>query len=233
MSNRYQAVAEILKAAQAQVNALLTSPEDELHRLKINQTLQLEADRILLITGTGDLTENKSAILGPATTIGGKPIGKLPKITEADLVPSDDKVFNLKQQVESALIYFGPNSDSAGILANIPELVIRGVAKKAGLKVTKDEPKEITVEFIEQVKEAVAIQQGLNDRLLPKVGEGGIAEVITVPIESLNTINQETPELNTEETKQPIPETEAAKPETDTPKPELEPKQEKKPKTGK
>lgn len=179
-ANRYQAVAKVLLAAQEQINVLLVGPDDELHRLKLNQSLQRDADYIVLVTGAGDVHQVQSTVLGPATTIGGKPIGKGPKFTEADLVPSDDKVFNLKLQVEAAMDYFGPDADSAGILANIPDIVIRGVAKKAGFKeITKDNPKEITVEFIDQVKEALhANTQQPNSETIPTVEQipGGISE---------------------------------------------------------
>jgi hypothetical protein len=165
MSNQYRAVAAILGQAITSINAILTCSEDEMHRIRVTNNLQREADQLLLLTGTGDLTTGETSVLGPAKTIGGKPIKQQRRFTEADLVPSDDKVFNLKQQVENAVTYFGPDASAEGILVNIPDLIIRGVAKKAGLKVTKDEPKELTVEFIEEVKEALA--------LLPKLIEIG------------------------------------------------------------
>lgn len=206
MSNQYQAAAEVLKGAIAALNAILTKPEDEMHRIKLTQSLQREADYLLLVTGAGDVTENLGTVLGNATTIGGKPIAKLSRITERDLRPSDDKVLDLKDQVESALVYFGPHSDSAGILANIPDIVIRGVAKKVGLQVTKQKPEILTVEFINQIKTALEEKElvpylnleekrellkskdPLNDdagKIQPVIGEGGIGEVHTIPAENI------------------------------------------------
>lgn len=159
--SKFKAAADILLAAKSQINVILTGEDAELHRLRLEQSLQREADYILLVTGSGDIQSNTGVpVLGPAQTIGGKPISKIRKIQEADLLPSDDKVLNLKQQVESALVYFGPDSDPAGILVNIPDQVIRGVAKKAGFAVTKEDPKIITVEFIEQVKAALNKEGG-------------------------------------------------------------------------
>jgi hypothetical protein len=178
MSQQYKAAAKVIEGAIASINAILVGPEDEMHRLKLSQSLQREADYLLLVTGAGDLNENKDAvILGPATTIGGRPISKLPRITERDLKPSDDAVLNLKEAVENAVVYFGPDSDSAGILANIPDLVIRGVAKKAGLKVTKEQPKELTVEFIDEIKAAL-LAKGL-------VSNGGVKESHIIPAEDI------------------------------------------------
>lgn len=162
MSKQYKAVAAVLAQAITSINAILTSSEDEMHRIRVTNNLQREADQLLLLTGTGDLSTGQTAVLGPATTIGGKPIGKQRRFTEADLVPSDDKVYNLKQRVEDAVQYFGPEASAEGILANIPDLVIRGVAKKAGLKVTKDEPKELTAEFVGEIQAALATQNGLK-----------------------------------------------------------------------
>lgn len=162
MSNQYQAVAAILQNTITSINAILTSPDDEMHRIRIENRLRLEADQLLLLTGSGDLATGQPAVLGPATTIGGKPIGKVRKFTEADMIPSDDKVHQLKEAIEEALEYFGPDASAEGILARIPELIIRGVAKKAGLKVTKDEPKELTVEFIGEIQAALAAQNGLK-----------------------------------------------------------------------
>lgn len=208
MSQQYKAAAEVIKGAIVTLNAILVGPEDEMHRLKLSQSLQHEADYLLLVTGAGDLTENKDAVvLGPATTIGGRPIAKLPRITERDLKPSDDAVLNLKEQVESALVYFGPDSDAAGILANIPDLVVRGVAKKAGLKVTKDQPKELTVEFIDEIKAALLAkglvpsiraedkdlqEKYLSEKSLPLVvGQGGLSEAHIVTSEDLTTTEEQ------------------------------------------
>jgi hypothetical protein len=160
MSQQYKAVAALLKNTIGAINELLSSPDDELHKLSVTNDLQRTHDKLLLLTGTGDLEAGQTTVLGPAKTIGGVPIAKQRRFTEADLVPADDKVFKLKQDIEEALIYFGPEANAAGILANIPELIIRGVAKRAGLQVTKDDPAEITVEFIESIKTAVAILNG-------------------------------------------------------------------------
>jgi hypothetical protein len=166
MSQQYKAVAAILKNTIASINELLNDPQDELHKLSITNDLQRTHDKLLLLTGTGDLESGKSTVLGPAKTIGGVAISKQRRFTEADLVPSDDKVFKLKQDIDAALVYFNPNASAEGILTNMPDLIIRGVAKKAGLKVSKDEPKELTVEFIEEVKQALE-DAGLTQRKEP------------------------------------------------------------------
>ena len=205
MSNQYQAVAAVLQSAITSINAILTTPEDEMHRIRVTNGLQREIEQLLLLTGSGDLTTGQATVLGPATTIGGKPIAKQRRFTEADLTPSDDKVFQLKQDIENALVYFAPEASAEGILANVPDLVIRGVAKRAGLKVSKDEPKELTVEFVEKVKKALVDNgitgvvndndddeketpvkfEGLLQNVL-KAGEGGISEVHEMSREDFN-----------------------------------------------
>jgi hypothetical protein len=203
MSQQYKAVAEILKGAMASINVILVGSEDEMHRVKLTQTLQREADYILLVTGAGDITDNAGPVLGPATTIGGKPISKLPRITERDLRPSDDAVLSLKEQVEDALHYFSPGGSSAGILANMPDLVVRGVAKKAGLKVTKDQPKELTVEFIDEIKAAL-LEKGLTKHAEPagpltEEDISLVAEKIEEATEEVNKKKAQTEEVATDE----------------------------------
>jgi hypothetical protein len=237
--HKYQAVSEVLKAAQVQVNALLSDPEDELHRIQINNVLQLQADRILLITGAGDITNPQSTVLGPAKTIGGQPIGKVRKFTEEDLKPSDDAVFNLKKQVEAALSYFGPNANSEGILANIPEVIVRGVAKKAGLPFSKEYQKEITVEFIDQIKAALHPEGGdasigkESENVAPLIeGEGGIPVTDTVVEKPEETAPTETAAPVAEPTDVVEPAPGGSAPAAAQQQPE-QPKAEKKTKTGK
>jgi hypothetical protein len=239
MSNQYKAVAAVLQNAITTINAILTSPEDEMHRIRVTNRLQQESDQLLLLTGAGDLSTGETTVLGPATTIGGKKIGKVRKFTESDLVPSDDKVHQLKEAIDDALEYFGPDASSEGILARIPELIIRGVAKKAGLKVTKDEPQEVTVDFIEEVKVAL-FAAGLTQRMAPiETGEKvttedveKLAAAITAPV----TDNQEVG-ITTSETKPPVDEVETPaveQPKPDEPKQDLKPKEtDTKKKTGK
>jgi hypothetical protein len=185
MSHQYKAVAAILKNTIASINEILKDPADELHRIRITNDLQLQHDRLLLITGSGDLETGQPAVLGPAKTIGGKPIAKQRRFTADDMIPADDKVHNLRKQVDAAVLYFGVEASAEGILANIPELIIRGVAKKAGLKVTKDEPKEITVEFIEKIKEVVAAA-GLKGEAADD--EDDEEELVETDIENLDSI---------------------------------------------
>lgn len=157
--NKYQQVAAILRKAAADAGLILVGPGDELHQIQIKNTLEREASRILLITGSGDLHASEIPVLGPAKTIGGEPIKKLRKFTEADMVPSDDKLFQLKQEVNSAIEYFrveGRTPES--LIAQIPDLVIRGVAKKVGMTVTKDDPKVLSPEFVAEIQEKVREQ---------------------------------------------------------------------------
>lgn len=240
MSHQYKAVAAILKNTIASIKELLKAPEDELHCLSVTNDLQRTHDRLLLLTGTGDLEGSQSAVLGPAKTIGGKPITKLRKFTEADMVPSDDKVFQLKQEIEAAIFYFSLESNAEGILANIPDLIIRGVAKKAGMPVTKDEPKELTVEFIEEVKAAVALLpkekgEDFDDEgnEQPNAGQGGLSEShIMNPEDNGLPLSEGKVETPGEEAviTDPVPDVKADEPKIE---PKQDPKSEQKKKAGK
>jgi hypothetical protein len=250
-NSQYKAVAAILTSAITSINSILTSAEDEMHKIRISNRLQQEADQLLLLTGSGDLATGKGAVLGPATTIGGKPISKQRRFTADDMIPADDKVNKLKKDVEAAVGYFGPNANAEGILANIPELIIRGVAKKVGLPYKKDEVETITVEFIEKIKEALAaagikgepnddddeeeddeLNAAGNQPLI--AGQGGVSEVRII---STNDVGGPMGEGKVESEKQeaPVNELQSA-PVVEEPKaeePKQEPKPEPKKKTGK
>jgi len=162
-------VAEILKEASDDIGIILKNPEDELHKLKLQQGLKRMADQIILITGSGDLENTAPVTLGPAKTIGGRSIEQIPKFTEADLAPSDDKVLQLKKDVESAYNDFASIS-AEEILAGYTDLVIRGVAKKLGMKVTKDNPASISIDFINEIKSKL-VPKELEIPALPTIPE--------------------------------------------------------------
>lgn len=80
----------------------------------------------------------------------------------------------LRAEIETAYPTF-VNRNSNDILANVEHLVIRGVAKKAGLDVTSTEPAVLTEAFVDQIKEAINGKENntvaRNTALLEKFGE--------------------------------------------------------------
>jgi hypothetical protein len=151
--NKYAAVIEQLQFAKAEIEKLLTEPEDENHRIRLTHRLQVDIDHINLLHNVG-LKVSPPAPAGPATTMGGKPIIYKKRVTEEDVKPEETDVAVLKKFVKEAYDSFLTTENSEILKMN--DTVVRGVAKKAGMnKVNKDNPEKITDQFINEIKEAI------------------------------------------------------------------------------
>lgn len=154
MSKHKQAI-DILLKAKADVKALLTDPTDQHHALRIDSDLQKTINMLSLTTGNGGFTTESAKSHGPATTLFGEVIEKETATDARAVKPSQKDVADLKGKVEDAYKAF-PKMETKDILSDIEDLVIRGVAKKVGMKVSADNPKEITSDFIDQVKDVIS-----------------------------------------------------------------------------
>lgn len=150
---RYKIVVEILQDAARKINEQLTFPEDEHHRIKLTTNLKRDADYISLITGVATFSNSQLGQLGPATSIGGVKIERLQKevITAVDLEPEDEAKRVFKEKVEYLYDNF-LNLGTANLLTDYEHIYIRGVAKKAKMRVTLEQPESITPDFIEEIK---------------------------------------------------------------------------------
>lgn len=156
----YKNVTAILSHAKLAINEELANDSDaQHHRLKIEASLNREIEYINLITGIGDVTSDQKVSPGPATTMGGQPIKRPPaKLTSEDLEPNPRKVVELRDRVE-ALWHTFVTRDSRELLQEVDDTTIRGVAKKAKMKVTKDDPETITLDFIEEIKNNILMEK--------------------------------------------------------------------------
>lgn len=172
--HKYRQVINILNQAKSDVLALLSAPEDEMHRIRIGTGLTNMGQHLGLTTGTDGAEVPTAQTLGPATTIGGKPLMKAVPVKKEDTNPKDEMVKVLAGKVESLYDQF-LTIDSKELLLKYEDLVLRGVAKKAHLKVTKDDPEVLTLEFIEEIKASIGEINALNDK---NGGQKGTAEEI-------------------------------------------------------
>lgn len=154
MSKHQQAIDLLLKTKDG-VKSILSDPIDQNHALRIDSDLQKIINTLSLTTGHGGFVTEKASTPGPATTFMGEKLEKQTVTPPEAIKPTPDQVNQLKDQIEVAFKSF-PDTDSEQILSTVDEVVIRGVAKKAGVKgISKDNPKEITVVFIDEVKETI------------------------------------------------------------------------------
>ncbi|HLA53225.1 MAG TPA: hypothetical protein VK618_07965 [Flavitalea sp.] len=158
---RYKQVTEILLQAKDAIYKLLDHPDDTHHRLKIITNLQRDATYLSLITGIGDVEQSPREAPGPATTIGGEPITRTTKVTPDDLEPSRERVEVLRRKVEEAYRDF-PYLEDKRIMKEYEDTVIRGVAKKAKMKVTREQPEIITISFIGEIKKNIELMEKDN-----------------------------------------------------------------------
>lgn len=161
----YKKVIDILTRAKEDVTATLTHPDDEHHRLKIESAIQKNIEYLALLTQTVSPETEKPPSPGPATTIAGQKIPERQNVKRSDLEPGEAKVQLLRAQVEELYTQF-LQIESLELLKQYDDNLIRGVAKKAKMKVTKEEPEEITLDFIEEIKENIRKQAQRGEDML-------------------------------------------------------------------
>lgn len=163
--SKYALVADILTKAKEEINVLLIDPQDQAHRLRLEHALDRESNYLSLITGTGDIATKPTNKLGPATSIAGEKIERPKLIVAKDLEPKDEKIEVLKAQVNEAYGIFLTTESKE--LLKLDHLVLKGVAKKAGLN-PKELPAKLNVKAIEEIKAAIKKEQ---DELDAKIAD--------------------------------------------------------------
>lgn len=153
----YKQVIDILAGAKKTIESLLPHPQDEHNRLKITSDLERNIKYVSLLTNTPSVHDEAPVVLGPAKTIGGKKISVNQKVKLSDLEPNEQKVNVLRGKVEESYGRF-LKMETLHIKNEFKDNVIRGVAKKAMMKVNKEDPETITLEFIEEIKENIREQ---------------------------------------------------------------------------
>lgn len=172
--NKQELVIQILQEAQGLVKQLLTEPDEQHHALRIESTLQREINMFSLLTNTKVPNAPVSAPieLGNATSVLGQRITKTAETAPADLLPTGQAVQQLTEKVEDAYTRYA-SMTAEEILAKEEDIVLRGVAKKAGIKgVSKDNPKKIDLDFVQRLKEKIPTPQATQPVIPPAVNDG-------------------------------------------------------------
>lgn len=143
----------------------LSDPELEQFRLRVGNSFDTMSRALSVATGgqIDKLGENGS-------TFQPKPLKKLldmdvdetVKTTDEAVNPRKEEIERIKQEVTDAYEGF-LDRDSAEIIDSVEELIIRGVAKRAGMSVDANTPEKITVPFIDEIKEAIIVQRENGD----------------------------------------------------------------------
>lgn len=158
VTNRYKQVADIMLSAIDEIKIVLTDPDDAMLLLSTISPLEKSAHRLLLLTGNEPAATETKAKLGPAKTIGGKPIITNTTIKDPDLYHTDQRMNEFKSTIadgENKILGMEPEV----ALVEFDDLTLRGMAKTNGMKVTKDDPSVLTPEFILDLQLAIRDNQ--------------------------------------------------------------------------
>lgn len=168
-------VVAIISKAKVDINELLSAKEHHMLLIGLNANLDKMANRVNFLSGSSVSTTGQ-AHFPPVTNFMGEEI-TLPKAIEKDdLEPGEADRLTFIDKVERLYAEF-LSIPIDGILNayTIPEdqLVVRGVAKKAGIEGYAD--REFTVKFMEEIaegiksKEAEDVKQKEIDQQLKKL----------------------------------------------------------------
>jgi regulator of replication initiation timing len=94
----------------------------------------------------------------PITNVLGDDVTRTLPIIVKDIAPTDADKEALRQQALDAYDTF-IDRDEKVILESLDEIVIRAVAKRAGMAVTSTEPERVGLEFINEIKSAILAKE--------------------------------------------------------------------------
>ena len=180
-----EAASEI-KRLELKVKDILGHPANGNWQQKVSHVLTTLHNNIVFTVGTGnDATSSKSKF-EPLTHIAGREISKkLEKIdTVADLrriPPTDEKKKEMDGIMEEAWKDF--QKLTAGELKEkYGDLIVRGIAVKAGMDVTPTSPAKINIAFVNSVKASVAAEQELMDAVTAADNAAAAEKAQSAPI---------------------------------------------------
>lgn len=156
--SRFIEVVKILDQARLDATSLLTHKDDEMLRLSVDGGLKNMINRLKLLSGTGDMQDEAPRRLGPAQTIGGKPIRKIPETKKSDLYPSNDRLDAFKDDIQKAYDDI-LNHEASVALVRFKDVVLRGLAKRVKMLVGKDNPPVLSEGFVQEIQSRIAAEQ--------------------------------------------------------------------------
>lgn len=166
-------VQDILVDTREQVNTLLANSSDMLRVSFVTKFDQM-INQIGFVNGYGALvTTPKKNVLQPLTEFMGEPMVKKisKKVTTAMLSPEDERKQQFKKDVEDLTVAFHSLTNEQ-ILESYKNnsIVIRGVAKNAGLEKFRPEEVQITTSFLDDIRTALGATADFNQNKI-KIGE--------------------------------------------------------------
>lgn len=194
--------------------------------IRADHTLETLSNGLLHIIGESPTNQSSTFTPTPITHVLGDDVTQQEKVDLKAITPTNADKEALKKQATEAYDTF-LDRDSNVILESVDDLIIRAVAKKAGMDVTSTNPEKITVEFIESIKEAISntinkiveLQQATNEKTGKEFTEADEKEIRehfqNATIENMEAVVKE---MEAELKAEPAKKEEAPAPTTTTPK---------------
>lgn len=158
-TNPVAAVIDLLDKTSEKVASLFAAKEHALFKTRVMSDLKKHSNFLRARSGMALLPETRKRF-GQIEQEEVSPQEQLPPLPNTKALEAEE----LQKEVNA--VYEGfTERENDDILDSIPELVIRGVAKKAGLQVTQTEPEKINSAFVNQIKEAI-IEKAKTETLL-------------------------------------------------------------------
>ena len=152
--DKVQKVIAILKDADKQIGELLIdSPDMHLHGNAVLRRLINGYAHAAGIQQEEELPEAKQPRI-ELTHVGGIPVSSPKQVSTSEAMPTMTESEQLQEFVDMAYEDF-ITEPAESLIAAYNEMIIRGVAVKAGMQVTPTVPAVIDVDFINTIKAAV------------------------------------------------------------------------------
>lgn len=147
-TNPVAAVIDLLDKTREEVEQLLSAKEHTLFKTRVVSDLKKQCNFLRARSGMPLLGDTRKRF-GPI------PLEEKPA-EESVQLPSTKALEAEELQKEVNAVYEGfVERENDDILDSVSDLVIRGVAKKAGMQVSQTEPEKLNAAFVDQIKEAI------------------------------------------------------------------------------
>lgn len=156
------AIIDILDHAQKQIMAV-DNPQIDWLKQKILMDLKKHSSALKMNMGIDVSPDVPKPSGGPLKKMFGKEITvTAPPRPQNPIAPFSESSFEISEkELAEKVDYLYPRFLSTPLdqlIDSLSDIEIRGVAKKAGLPVTEDEPKKITTQFVDQIVKAIQAQ---------------------------------------------------------------------------
>ena len=153
MSKKIKEAVGKIKALKLELQADLAEVPNLV--IRTDNVLDTMANSLLGFIGESIESTSTAFTPTPITNVLGQDVSRGEKVEEKAIEPSNADKASLKEQANTAYETF-LERDSFTLLESLDDIVIRAVAKKAGMKdVTSTVPEKVTIEFIDEIKSAI------------------------------------------------------------------------------